>query len=462
MKTAIVVGPHPDDIEIGAGGTVSRLVRSDWRVELLILTTESDAAVSSRRKAEAVASADALGVPEQAVHFCDLPDKQLAQVPSADAIDRIRTIVRGTGAEPDLVITNTAADSHTDHKAAHVLTVGAFRTKPILFYPVINHLIVSQFTPRVFVDITADSDRKRAALDCHASQADVGRIRHDELQRLERDQGRRIGVDRAEGFEVAVQAGAEATVRRLISELNDCPFHRFWHDLLGDETKLFVFYATPVVRKALLASRRINYDAVGIDLLNGTFSELWYGQNPMSGNAFPAADDGAGELLDAHHVLISGGATSNKLTDRYFNHFAGLRYVIDHTMPGYRDLRVHDRVAHREIRSQYGRDSMGRDTILRDVGLLTVMRNPVQPDKVVLGCMGVHSPGSLGCFRVISDRLLLKELMTLSQMPLVHYGRAADAPLGFQVLVEQELPPESRTAPRIVADSIHEIRVPSD
>ena len=37
-KNVLVVGPHPDDIEIGAGGFISRLIRKGYKVTYLICT----------------------------------------------------------------------------------------------------------------------------------------------------------------------------------------------------------------------------------------------------------------------------------------------------------------------------------------------------------------------------------------------------------------------------------------
>jgi LmbE family N-acetylglucosaminyl deacetylase len=43
---ALFVGAHPDDIELGAGGTVARLTDAGWNVWLCILTSESDTSVA--------------------------------------------------------------------------------------------------------------------------------------------------------------------------------------------------------------------------------------------------------------------------------------------------------------------------------------------------------------------------------------------------------------------------------
>lgn len=77
----LFVGPHPDDIEIGAGATVSRLTAQGKRVTFLICTdgrygTENTALTGDElirtRRSEAIASAARLGVTD--VRFLGLSD----------------------------------------------------------------------------------------------------------------------------------------------------------------------------------------------------------------------------------------------------------------------------------------------------------------------------------------------------------------------------------------------------
>ena len=79
----LFIGPHPDDIEVGAGATVAKLTAAGKRVTFLICTdgrygldhapadTTPEALVELRR-AEALASARSLGVED--VRFLDFSD----------------------------------------------------------------------------------------------------------------------------------------------------------------------------------------------------------------------------------------------------------------------------------------------------------------------------------------------------------------------------------------------------
>mgnify|MGYP002621572649 CR=1 FL=1 len=74
----IAVGAHPDDVEIGCGGTVAQLVRQGYQVGIIDLTDGEPTPASSgpeERLAEARAAADALGVEHRVT--LDLPNRKL-------------------------------------------------------------------------------------------------------------------------------------------------------------------------------------------------------------------------------------------------------------------------------------------------------------------------------------------------------------------------------------------------
>lgn len=81
MKKALFVGPHPDDIEIGAGSTVSLLRRKGIEVIFVIVTDGGAGSFNpnvnieelvNTRNEEAIASAKVLDVNQ--VHFLNFPD----------------------------------------------------------------------------------------------------------------------------------------------------------------------------------------------------------------------------------------------------------------------------------------------------------------------------------------------------------------------------------------------------
>ncbi|MBP5152290.1 MAG: PIG-L family deacetylase [Lachnospiraceae bacterium] len=119
----LFIGPHPDDIEIGAGATVSRLVSLGKKVSFLICLdgrfgfenapegTTPDEMASIRRK-ESIEAAKVLGVTD--VRFLELSDGGLYS--KADLYDGMMRVVGEVGADiifaPD---PDTGAECHEDH-----------------------------------------------------------------------------------------------------------------------------------------------------------------------------------------------------------------------------------------------------------------------------------------------------------------------------------------------------------
>lgn len=130
----LFVGPHPDDIEIGAGATAAKLVSMGKKVCFLICTdgrfgseTISPKELIEIRKAEAIKSAKMLGVTD--VRFSELCDGGFY-----DEDELCRGIAKTIGDfKPDLVLAPdhfVASESHTDH-----LKVGRAAARAAYFAP---------------------------------------------------------------------------------------------------------------------------------------------------------------------------------------------------------------------------------------------------------------------------------------------------------------------------------------
>lgn len=180
----LVFGPHPDDIEIGLGGTIAKHATLGHRVGLCDLTAGemgSNGTVEERL-AEAEAARAVLG----ATWRINLrwPDRAL------DRPDHIRAaaiVVRA--ARPRAVAIPYGEDRHPDHAAAHrvlreaVFSAGlrrfdvegeAWKPEWICYY-----FINDSTVPSFMIDVTEYYERKRAALACHRTQfapADEGAV----------------------------------------------------------------------------------------------------------------------------------------------------------------------------------------------------------------------------------------------------------------------------------------------
>ena len=172
----LVFGPHPDDIEIGLGGTVARHAAAGHRVGLCDLTAGelSSNGTPEQRAVEAADAARVLGAAWR--ENLGWPDGGIAATPPLvrSAVDIIRRHRPRTLAIPYW------DDRHPDHVAAsHVLRTAVF-TSGLRRYAtgadpwrpdwVCYYFINDGAQPSFVVDVSASYPRKRDALDCYRSQ----------------------------------------------------------------------------------------------------------------------------------------------------------------------------------------------------------------------------------------------------------------------------------------------------
>lgn len=229
----LVLASHPDDAELGCGGTIARQVSLGNKVGIVDLTRGElgTRGTPETRQKEAEVSASILGVAIRENlgladgFFQNTPETQLAVVRA------IRKF------QPRVVLANAVTDRHIDHgKGANLATDAAFLSglmkiqttddhhNPQLAWrpEVVYHYVQSQFiAPDFVVDISAQWETKMKAIKAFSSQFFDPDSREPEtyiskpgfLKMLEAravEYGHAIGVDYGEGF----------TVRRLIGITN--------------------------------------------------------------------------------------------------------------------------------------------------------------------------------------------------------------------------------------------------
>jgi N-acetylglucosamine malate deacetylase 1 len=172
----LAFGPHPDDIEIGLGGTIARHTALGLSVGLCDLTAGemgSNGTVE-QRLAEAEAARVVLGAAWR--KNLRWPDRQIGK--DAAHLEQAVAFIRRH--RPRTIAVPYWSDRHPDHVAAsEVLTEAAFNSglrryaaegdawKPdwICYY-----FINNAASPSFVIDVSDCYERKREALDCHASQ----------------------------------------------------------------------------------------------------------------------------------------------------------------------------------------------------------------------------------------------------------------------------------------------------
>ncbi len=227
----VAIGAHPDDVELGVGGTLAKLARSGIRTGIIDLTNaeptplnekyrspeDYDDDYADKRLAEAQKSAKILGVERVTLN---LPNRRLFD--TFEARCTLATIFRQW--RPKIVITmygRTLLASPDHSQAQQIVEAATFysrltkwekyfnnlpvhRIKSLLYFPVRFIDLHPENYTSFFVDITNTIDLKEEAILVYKSQgfepkATQG-LRHFPSVILEwnRNLGSRIGVEYAE------------------------------------------------------------------------------------------------------------------------------------------------------------------------------------------------------------------------------------------------------------------------
>jgi len=220
MTPVLVVTPHPDDAESGAGGTIARWTQQGRKVVLVVCTngdkgtsdrTVKPADLAALRRDEQLQAAAVLGITE--VVFLGFPDQGLEDC-SEFREHLVRQIRRH---RPETVVTIDPYRRyirHRDHAICGRVTLDAIfpYSRDHLAYP--EHLdeglephkvreiyLWSSEEPDAFLDISMTFTTKMDALYCHASQMHRPRAEREARSREHyAEVGKKIGVALAEPF----------------------------------------------------------------------------------------------------------------------------------------------------------------------------------------------------------------------------------------------------------------------
>jgi bacillithiol biosynthesis deacetylase BshB1 len=172
----LVFGPHPDDIEIGLGGSVAKHAALGHKVGLCDLTAGEMGSNGTidERLAEAEAARAVLGAAWRV--NLRLPDRAIGSDP--EHLRAIATLVRK--ARPRAIAIPYGEDRHPDHVAASRTLVEGIFNAGLRRYAADGdawrpgwtcfYFINDSTTPSFVVDVSAHYETKRRALACHVSQ----------------------------------------------------------------------------------------------------------------------------------------------------------------------------------------------------------------------------------------------------------------------------------------------------
>lgn len=126
----LALGAHPDDIELGAGGTLLSLAESqlEVRAHYVVLTGTADRQAEARNAASAF-----LPGMEVSTALHGLPEGRLPAV-----WDQVKDILEETAGScsPDLILAPSPSDRHQDHRTVGEIVPTVFRDHLYLAYEI--------------------------------------------------------------------------------------------------------------------------------------------------------------------------------------------------------------------------------------------------------------------------------------------------------------------------------------
>ena len=197
-RVVLAIGAHPDDIELGCGGTLAKFKEMGYAVHGLVITSGeqgnpyTNERVNRRREAEQ--GAGLLGLDSLEVHrFTDTRlHGQLVDIKCV-----IEASIRMHDA--DVIITQSPHDVHQDHSAVFDATrIAARGDKTILCYEDVS--TEPHFSANYFIDVTEYIEDKIAAVGAHQTQRAKPYMQPDSIRGRAAHRGLQAGVTYAEAF----------------------------------------------------------------------------------------------------------------------------------------------------------------------------------------------------------------------------------------------------------------------
>ena len=209
MASILVFGPHPDDQELGMGGTIIKLARQGHKVHLADMTNGEPTphgSVETRAK-ESAEAATILGVSRTLV---GLPNREVMH--NLESRHKVAAVIRAH--KPDWLFVPYPTDAHPDHVAVTRICEDArfdakltksnipgdpHYPKRIIYY-FCTHLRLN-FPATFCIDITDTVEQKHAAIGCYKSQfIGLSGAVPEQVKAVSAYFGTRIGTAHAEPF----------------------------------------------------------------------------------------------------------------------------------------------------------------------------------------------------------------------------------------------------------------------
>lgn len=193
----LVLSPHTDDAELGAGGYIASLIEDGHKVSCLTFSCGEPR--TGANPGEHIMAMGRLGIEDfdllyyQAMHFPDVRQEVLQDI--EEAANRV---------EPNMVLCPSLTDTHQDHRTVAEEAVRAFKKKATLMsWEFLPNEVGKPFVPNYYVELKQKHlDKKLDALSAYESQQWRPYMRPEYVTCLAHLRGVQVGMEYAEAFEI--------------------------------------------------------------------------------------------------------------------------------------------------------------------------------------------------------------------------------------------------------------------
>jgi LmbE family N-acetylglucosaminyl deacetylase len=217
----LAVYAHPDDADVGCGGTLARWAKGGSAVHLIVCTdggkgtrdpAVKPAKLAAERADELEEASGIIGL--ATVDNLGFPDGELLDTDEfrRTLVGRVRALRPDVvcGHDPTAIFFGEDYFNHRDHRIAGLALLDAVAPAAALphYFPdagpphqVSTVLLSGTLEPDDWVDVSDTIETKAAAVECHRSQfAGESGWAGEAVRRRAAEEGRRAGVAYAEGF----------------------------------------------------------------------------------------------------------------------------------------------------------------------------------------------------------------------------------------------------------------------
>ncbi len=201
IERVLVLAPHPDDGEFGAGATLHRLAKNGTRIHYVAFSpcviSLPEGSAPDLLFVELNRAAKRLGIAEEDVHLLDFPVRDFPdnRQPILEKMIRIRKEF-----SPQLVFLPNSTDIHQDHQVIHQEGLRAFKHSSLLGYELPWNNLDCKTNFHVKLS-KGDMDAKFEALSCYESQKGRNYLSKEFIDGLARVRGTQVNTEYAEAFE---------------------------------------------------------------------------------------------------------------------------------------------------------------------------------------------------------------------------------------------------------------------